>query len=411
MASSAVLALFAVVWSVRAVTQGLKGNPLGLVDLSVYRAGGHAVVDRIDLYSMRAPGSGLPFTYPPFAAVSFVVLVPLGVGLGQMVFTAVSLLALGRACWLVGRAALPGRLPTYGLVAAACLLLVLGLQLEPTRESLRLGQVNLVLLWMVLEDLVGGVPERFRGVLIGLAVGLKLTPALFVIYLLVTGRPRPAMRAIGVFVATVLLGFVVVPGPSWGYWTHDAFDVSRVGGTAFAGNQALNGAIARLLGAGGGAALWLLAALAVGLAGLAVAWALSRSGRELMAVSTVALTGLVVSPVSWSHHWVWVLPLLGALAGEAVRPRVLRRWVPWAAVAVGTGLVWVFTSREIWGLPETNGREHGWRGLQLVQGNAYVLAALAFLVGAVWMTRSPLLVALRRTGPTRHQLNPARQAR
>src|SRR5207342_1516367 len=103
--------------------------------------------------------------------------------------------------------------------------------------------------------------------------------------------------------------------------------------------------------------------------------------------------GLVVSSVSWSHHWVWVLPLLGALAGEAVRPRRSRLWQPWAAAALGFGLVWVFTSRPIWGLSERLGREYTWRGLQLVQGNAYLLAGLAFLAGAVWLARGRLQAA------------------
>ncbi len=401
-------ALLTLVFSVFESRSRLAGSELSPVDLWVYRAGGDAVSDHVDLYTMRTPGTGLRFTYPPFAAIVFTVLVPLKAGLAQLLITVMSLTALARACWLVGRAAARGRLPTYGLVAVASLLWILALQFEPTRETLRLGQVNLVLMWMVLEDLIGDVRPEFRGLLVGLAAGFKLTPALFLAFLLVTGRSRSAARAATAFVTTVLVGFVVVPWSSWQYWTHDAYVVSRLGGVAYAGNQSLYGAFARIWGVGSEHLAWLLTAATVAITGLAAARDLSRSGRELMAVSTVALTGLVTSPVSWTHHWVWILPLVGAVAAETFQPRPMKRWVPWAAAGLAAVLVWVFTSREIWGLPEEQGREHSWHGLQLLQGNAYLLTALVFIASTLWLTRQERWRAWLRRGTS--PMNPPRDA-
>ena len=56
---------------------------------------------------------------------------------------------------------------------------------------------------------------------------------------------------------------------------------------------------------------------------------------------TCALTGLLVSPISWDHHWVWIVPALALLADAAVR--AMRRrpvgatgcWPPWSRSLFG----------------------------------------------------------------------------
>jgi alpha-1,2-mannosyltransferase len=365
-------------WTCHEVVTGLSGNVFGMVDLSVYRAGGRAVLDHADLYQMRAPVSRLPFTYPPFAALTFVPLAVVGVGLGQLLFTLVSVGLLARVTWLVCRAALPPWADRGWLPVAACLVLALGLGLEPTSETLRLGQVNLVLLWLVVEDLLGDVPPRFRGLLVGLAAGFKLTPAVFLVYLALTGRRLAAVRGGLTFAGTAALGFVMLPHGSWQYWAHDAYDVRRVGGIAFASNQSLNGALSRLMPSAEHSKLvWLLGATVVLICGLAVAKWLHAAGRELLAVSVTALAGLVASPVSWDHHWVWLLPVVVGLAGEAARASGPARRA-WLVVTAGA-LVVLFSSRVIYLPPNRENRELAWHGWQLVAGNAFLLAALLVL--------------------------------
>jgi alpha-1,2-mannosyltransferase len=383
-AGPALVAFAVAAWSAVRVVQGVRGNPLAMVDLSVYRAGGRAALDGRDLYTMRESRTGLPFTYPPFAALAFVPLAAIGAGLGQLVFSLVSLLALVRVAWLVARSGLGRVVSPAGVFAAAACLLAVGLRLEPVSETFSFGQINLVLLWLIVEDLLGAVPPRLRGVLIGVAAGLKLTPALFAVYLLVVGRPRDAARAVAGFVGTVALGFALLPGESWRYWTGIAYDAKRVGGIAYAGNQSINAVLIRLSSVDGARVAWLLSAVVVTGVALLTARALSRTGRELFAVSVVGVASLLVSPVAWNHHWVWAVPVLGALlaelarGGKAVRPAAL------LLVAV----VAVFTSRVIWRVPARDDREYGWHGWQVLAGNGYVLCGLVVVAYAAWTVRS-----------------------
>ena len=252
-------------------------------------------------------------------------------------------------------------------------------------QTFSFGQVNLLLLWLVVEDLLGGLPARFRGVLVGVAAGVKLTPALFAVYLLVVGRPRDAARAAGGFLATVALGFALLPGESWRYWTGVAYDAKRVGGIAYAGNQSINAVLIRLSSVDGARKAWLLAAVVVTVFALLAARALSRTGRELFAVTVVGVASLLASPVAWNHHWVWAVPVLGALVGEVARgwPRV-----SWPPVVLLVFVVAVFTSRIIWRVPSTHDQEYDWRGWQVVAGNGYVLAGLVIVAYAGWLARA-----------------------
>ena len=383
---SALVALAVAGWSAYRIVQGVRGNPLAMVDLSVYRAGGRAVVDGQDLYAMHEARTGLPFTYPPFAALSFVPLALIGVGLGQLLFSLVSLAALVRVAWLVSRSALTSTAATPAVVfAVAAGVVAVGLRLEPVSQTFSFGQVNLLLLWLVVEDLLGGLPARFRGALVGVAAGVKLTPALFAVYLLVVGRPRDAARAAGGFVATVALGFALLPGESWRYWTGIAYDAKRVGGIAYAGNQSINAVLIRLSSVDGARKAWLLAAVVVTVFALLAARALSRTGRELFAVTVVGVASLLASPVAWNHHWVWAIPVMGTLVGEVARgwPRV--GWPPLVLLVL---VIAVFTSRIIWRVPSTHDREYDWHGWQVVAGNGYVLAGLVIVAYAGWLARS-----------------------
>jgi alpha-1,2-mannosyltransferase len=384
--SAGLLALVATVVAVVQVVHSVRGNPLAMVDLSVYRTGGRAVLDGHDLYSVKEARTGLPFTYPPFSALLFVPLALVGVGLGQLLFTAVSFVALARVCWLVSRAVV-GRTAAPALVfGAGAGLFALGLALEPVGQTFTFGQVNLVLLWLIVEDLFGVLPARLWGIGVGVAAGMKLTPALFVLYFLVVGRWRDAARAAGAFAATVALGFVFLPSDSWQYWTGVAYDARRVGGVAYAGNQSIDAVLIRLSSINGAKLPWLLAALAVAAFSLLTARALALTGRDLFAVTVVGVASLLVSPVAWNHHWVWAVLVIGSLVAEMVR----RGRVRWPEATMLALVVVTFTSRVIWHVPARNNVEYHWHGWQLLAGNAYALCGLVFVGYAAWLVRQHL---------------------
>lgn len=351
-----------------------------LVDLRVYRLGGRAILDGAALYDARDAATGLPFTYTPFAALLFVPAALLPSGLAAQLITLASAAALMRCAWLIVRAARAGERPTALPVAAVAAVAVLT---EPVGATLGFGQVNLILMWLVLEDLLGAVPARWRGVLVGIATGLKLTPGLFVVYLLATRRWADAARATAACAATIVIGFAVQPGQAWDYWTGIAYDSGRVGGIAYAGNQSVHGAVERLTGPDAPGWLWLSLSVLVVVAGLVVAVALHRAGRELHALTAVAFTMLLVSPISWNHHWVWVMLLLGLM----LDPTTSRR----ARIGLAAAVL-VLSSRGIWLMPYRNDAEYGVGGLGVIAQNAYVLLALALLLWLAQLARHPVPV-------------------
>ncbi|MGL5818411.1 MAG: glycosyltransferase 87 family protein [Phycicoccus sp.] len=273
------------------------------VDLDVYLAGSRVLLEGGSPYEVSV--GGLPFTYPPFGAVALAPLTVLPVGLARAVLT-----ALGVGAVLVVVEVVRRRL---GMSVAAALPLVLaGLALEPVVRTLLLGQVNaLLMLLVVLDCLV--LPRRYRGWLVGLAAGVKLTPAVVVLWLLAQGDRRAAARAAGAFAASVVVGALVAPSASSAYFGGGVGGLARFGDGAVTGvdNQSASAALARLLGLVEPplALVGLTGLLAVGVAFVA-ARRLARAGDEVGALLVVAVGGLLASPVSWSHHWIWFVPLL-----------------------------------------------------------------------------------------------------
>ncbi len=273
------------------------------VDLDVYIAGGRAVLDRTDLYAVSV--HDLPFTYPPFAAALFAPLALLPLALARVVLTVVSVAALGVVVEVLRRRL---DLPPLAVVPVV----VAGVALEPFLRTVLLGQVNAVLIALVVLDCLV-VPARHRGWLIAIAAGVKLTPAVFVVWFLLRREWGAAARAAVGGLLTLGIGFVVSPGPSWFYWTGGFGDLGRFGAASVLGtdNQSLSAAAARLLGLTSVPTLLVVGCgvVAVGAASATARACLGR-GDEVGALLAVALGGLLASPVSWSHHWLWVLPLL-----------------------------------------------------------------------------------------------------
>ena len=346
-----------------------------MIDLQVYRWGGEMARHGRNAYDLKFEGF-LSFTYTPLALLVFAVMSELSLAVLRFVMTGASIAALVGVGWLAwGLAGVRERPLRVGLTLG---LAGLALGLEPVSQTLGFGQVNLLLMLAVVADLAASDRRRFKGAGVGLATAVKLTPAIFIGYLVLTRRLRAAAVAVGAFAAAVAVGFLALPAASRRFWIGGLFlKADRVGGVAYAGDQSLNGALVRLAGGSGTAkALWLAAALVVGAAGLGIAAWAARRGEELLGIATCALTALLVSPISWSHHWVWIVLLVPVAA------RLLweHRWAPgWVALAAGMALFLAGPVRVIWGPPHESNLEYGWRGLQLVQGNAYVLAGLALL--------------------------------
>jgi alpha-1,2-mannosyltransferase len=300
--------------------------------------------------------TGLPFTYPPFAAVALVPLAPLPAWLAAAVWTGASVAALAGVVAVVRREL--GR-PAPGWLVA--LLTGAALALEPVWQNLTFGQVNLLLMLAVLVDLVR--PERrWSGVLVGLAAGIKLTPLAFVVLLVLVGRRVAAARALGVCGLTVAVGFMALPTSSASYWSDGLLDAGRVGPPGLAHNQSVYGALTRLLDGPPPTLLWLAVAgpLAIGVLVVGAAW--WRRGDRVLGTGLAALAMLIASPVSWTHHWVWAVPVALALWERS-------RWAAaaWTAVFVARPVLW-----PPWG----RGREYAWGPVEHLVGNAYLLAAL-----------------------------------
>ena len=341
------------------------------IDLDVYRIGARAWLRGGSLYGRLPPtpaGPKLPFTYPPIAAV---LLAPLALVPATVAGTVLTLVTIALAA-----AVLRLFLRRLALNAAAAgWLLPAALFLEPVRNTLSFGQVNVILMALVAFDSLAVEPPWPRGLLTGLAAAVKLTPALFVLFFLLRRDYRAAAVTALSFAAATGLGFALAGRDSVRYWTSVVFQVGRVGHPDYAANQSLQGVLARA-GLSGLALLaaWLVLSLAVlVVAGLGMRRALA-AGEPCLALSLNAFAALLVSPISWSHHWVWCVP---AILTQASLARRHRSRLP-AAVAA-CGLV-VFAAAPQWWFPHGAGRELRWAPWEQAAGSSYVLFAAAVLV-------------------------------
>lgn len=276
-------------------------------DLNVYRTGADAIASGLTPYAVRVRGHGdLVFTYPPFAGVVFVPLTWVPAGVASAVLVLISALCYALVVVIVGR-----RLRWAAPATAAALLL--GLASAPVVRTVQQGQVNLILAAMIAAD-VWLLPRRWRGTLIGVAAGIKLVPAVFVLYAVARRDWRSATRTAATGLVTVTVAWALAPQASWQYWTGMVLDTSRSGGGGYPDNQSLVGVLARMTDQGH-PPLWATIALQGWALFLAYACARRavRAGRPVEGVLAVAVGGLLASPVSWSHHWIWCVPMVMTL--------------------------------------------------------------------------------------------------
>jgi alpha-1,2-mannosyltransferase len=369
-----------------ALAVALAPGHRGWFDVGVYYGTVHYWLDNGgQVYDYLRPGTTYGFTYPPFAALCMVPMELVSwhaaVAVSIALNAAASVLLL---YWLVYPIVLRRGWPRwYAMGLAACLFAAL----EPVRDTFSFGQVNLLLLALVYADLRQlSRGSRLAGVGIGLATAVKLTPALFIGYLLIARRYRAAAVAAGTAAGATLLAALVMPGASQVFWTGALWDTGRIGTLGYVSNQSLRGTVARLDPTGGGL-VW-----ALGVVAMLALWAYrirrtaggsgtgpAGSGNDAAGPGSdaagFALTGVVaclVSPVTWVHHLVWLIPALVLLADDGLtraQQRLGRGRLAAAGVIfvlLASGPVWLWSPYP-----------HGIGGF--LGGNAYVWVALALL--------------------------------
>lgn len=345
----------------------------GFFDVGVYQgAVTHWLRDGGQLYDYLRPGTRYGFTYPPFAALVMSPLALVGWPAAIVTSIVVNVAAAGLVIhWLLDPVARRHDWPRwYAYALTGCAVAVY----EPVRDTVSFGQVNLLLLVLVLTDLmlIRTGRHRFAGIGIGLASAIKLTPAVFIVYLVLVGRWRAAVVAAGTAASATILAAVIAPHPSYVFWTHALWDTDRVGDLGYVSNQSLRGLLTRLdphLGKG----VWLAVVLAV-----LVVWAVrvrraARADDQLAGFALTGIVGCLVSPITWVHHLVWLLPALAVLgnaalsAGPGGRRRRLGTATAVAYVLLCSSVVWLWWD-------DASGPDG------LVGANAYVWISLALLL-------------------------------
>jgi alpha-1,2-mannosyltransferase len=357
----------------------LVPNGANFVDLHVYLGGAAALDHPGTLYSYvyadQTPDFPLPFTYPPFAALVFYPLHLLPFGLVAFCWQ------LGIVVALYGVVRVSQRLlgvPAWQGHRVAMQWTAVGIWIEPLRSNFDYGQINVIL---VLAVLYAAYSSRWwlSGLLVGLAAGIKLTPAITGLYFLGVRRWGAAAFSAVVFFASVGLSVAVIGEQARFYFTDLLGDAGRVGpiGTSF--NQSWRGAISRILGHDAGYGPIVLAGIAVTAVLALLAWR-ALDGDRLGLLLVVQLFGLLISPISWTHHWVWLLPLMIWLIHGPWRTRAGARLLGWGwLVLTLIGVPWLlsFAQPTIWQISRP--WYLAWPGL------IYIVATLATLA---WIAAS-----------------------
>ncbi|MEJ3745322.1 glycosyltransferase 87 family protein [Actinomycetes bacterium KLBMP 9797] len=338
----------------------------GFFDLNVYfGAINYWVHDGGQIYDWVRLNSRYGYTYPPFAALAMLPMayVPWVAAIVISVTAAVVTSAL-LVWWLVDPIARrEGWTRWYAFALAACLVAAF----EPMRETVSFGQVNTLLLFLVAVDMLWlvGRGSRWAGVGIGLATAVKLTPGIFIVYLLVTRRWRAALVACGAATGATLVAGALAPDASREFWTQALWNTDRVGSLSFVSNQSLQGVVARLDPLHPSRPLWLVLVVATL---VAWAWRVRRDPDVRTGLALTGVLGCLVSPVTWVHHLVWLLPALILLVDRALVVRN-RRLLGFAVFAYG-----LLISRFVWIWERGSGGVIGFLG-----SNAYVWVSLALL--------------------------------
>jgi alpha-1,2-mannosyltransferase len=364
------------------------------LDLEVYRLGVRTWLSGGDIYGVlpvTSAGIVLPFIYPPFAALLMVPLTVTGWAFAWVTMFVASLASLAVTEYVVVRRLWPAG-GHRGALAATSAVLPLSLALEPVLETFKFGQVNLILMAMVALDCLMVRTRWPRGALVGLAAAIKLTPAAFVLYFVLRRDYRAALTSVVAGAAATGVAALVAPRASQRYWFGGLGGASGVSGSPFFTNQTFQAVLARA-GIGGIELKLIWLVLSAVLLLLAVP-AIRRAARPLALVTTAGVA-LLVSPTSWSHHWVWIAPTLLVAAVSACRARSRL----WTVVTCVLTVIFVVAPHRY--LPHADGRELTWSTWQQVIGSSYVIvtSAVYVLLWLTWRNRASLRTGVPVSAP------------
>ncbi len=315
------------------------------------------------VYDWLRPGTPYGFTYPPFAGLVMAPMAFLPFALVLIVATVATVLTTALLTWwlagpLIQRKGWP---VWFAFALAVCL----AVAFEPVRETITFGQVNTLLLILVAADLLIGLPRgrAWSGVGIGLAAAVKLTPAVFILYLLLTRRWRAAGTAIGTAAAATLAAAALFPDESREFWTSALWYTSRVGVYYYFSNQSERGFLARLPIDQVAAPIWVVCVLAT----LAFwAWRVHKAPGDLMGgLALTGVLGCLISPVTWVHHCVWLLPAIVRCVEAGRRKALLLGGAVYLLMTSHLGWLWEFPPHP---------------PLEILGGNLYVWCSLALLI-------------------------------
>jgi alpha-1,2-mannosyltransferase len=327
--------LAALTWSITValaalITHAAFVHPPHMGDLAVYRTAGRQVLDGKQVYARVPPRelaslgrSYLVFTYPPFAAILAVPLALVGWDVARLAWVPVVYLPLVVTVWFAFRPLLArtGRysLAALGAITGVCMFL------WPMLQEIRFGQVDIALAALCVADLAATGPRWPRGLLIGLATAIKLTPGLLIVYLLLTGRRKAACVSAVTSGCCALIAWALLPGGSAYYWTNALFNTARLGRPGQTSDQSIRAMLLRAYTpASAPTALWLGLAACVAVAGFAAALIAARHGNDMAGVAIVGFLAVLISPVSWIHHIVWIVVAIGAILSDG---RGTRCWL------------------------------------------------------------------------------------
>ncbi|HWC80776.1 MAG TPA: glycosyltransferase 87 family protein [Pseudonocardiaceae bacterium] len=329
--------IYIVLWSRNAY----QTNPRGFEDLDAYRLGVQAWWHGQDMYGhlpLVDTRIELPFLYPPFAALVFSPLALLAWPAMVITMLVASLACLGVISYVCVRRAWPGG-GIRGALLASAVLVPLSLSTEPVYDTLWFGQINLLLMLLVVLDCLVISPKWPRGSLIGIAAAIKLTPAVFLLYFLLRKDFRTSVTIVISGVAATAIGFVASWPGSLTYWFSSTGGARGISGTGFIGNQSLDGGLARLgFAQHEQSMLWLTLVVVCGALTVLGVLRAQRMGSDVLALSVIAAFGLLASPVSWGHYYIYEIPAVAAMVAVGLQ----RRRPGWLVAALGLGIVvWV----------------------------------------------------------------------
>lgn len=378
-----ILALAALVFLI------LEAARLVDVDFLVYLGAADALMSGQDLYSGSSV-DGLPFTYPPFAGVVFIPFDLFPPTVAFAIWTVLSVASLLLIAWLTAERlpSLVGKELTTRTWELALFIFAVSAFSETIIKNIELGQVNLVLVLLIMFDTVN--KAHYRGFLTGMAAGFKIVPAIFIVFMLVNRRWGDFGRALLGFLTTLAIGSFFGIGQVWQFFSVELWDTTRVGAADRLSNVSLYGALTRWFPNSDPIVLWAVLAAIVAVAGLVIAGYWWNHSRLVSAV-VVGITGLLVSPISWVHHWVWFIPASCIAIALAIRAfRGKDRFVGFGLSIAAAAMI----------LPELG--ELRYAGGRLAQGSTFaesVVGSGYSLCGLIALAAFALALRLPRRNP------------